>query len=396
MYFLKKKDETFSKFVEFKAFIEKQTGKEIKALRTDDGGKYMSKVFEIFLVKHGIKHETTVPYTPEQNGVAERMNRTLTEKAKCFLFDADLPKTYWAEAINMAAYVVNRMPCSKLTKMNKDTPEEFFSNKKSDLTESKLFGLKVMVLRPKQTRSQFDENSTKMIFVGYDDCVKGYRCVNISTRKLTVSRNVKFFEKMSNGERKVNYLSDSSGQSDTGESNSEDSNQNSEEISAQSSETVNDDDSDSLNESNESSSGNESDVTVVNVSGENETSSSESHDDTTTDPTFNTRANTNNGIRSSSRTRTPYEPYQHFDFFAFLVELNSEIEPNSVSEAMKSENREKWTGAMNEEIESHVENETWKLVDLPSGRKPITAKWVFKVKSIGTKNERFKARLVAR
>lgn len=98
VFFLKKKDEDLTTFVEFKAFIEKQTRKQIKTLRTDNGGEYMSS---------GMIHQMTVAYTPEQNGVAERMNRTLTEKAKCYLFDADLPKKFWAEAINMAAYMVN-------------------------------------------------------------------------------------------------------------------------------------------------------------------------------------------------------------------------------------------------------------------------------------------------
>lgn len=207
VFFLKTKDETLSKFVEFRAFIEKQTGKQIKTLRTDNGGEYVSNAFDQFLKKNGIKHLMTIAYTPEQNGVAERMNRTLTEKAKTYLFDADLPKIFWAEAI-MAAYVVNRMPCKRLMNKDKQTPEECFTNKKFDLSDLKLFGSKVMVLKPKQKRSKFDENSTKMVFVSYDDCVKGYRCVNIKTRKITISRNVRFFEREPSNEQKVRYLDD--------------------------------------------------------------------------------------------------------------------------------------------------------------------------------------------
>lgn len=400
VYFLKKKDETFAKFVEFKAYIEKQTGKRIKTLRSDNGGEYMSNVFDLFLKKHGIKHETTVAHTPQQNGVAERMNRTLTEKARCFLFDADLPKTYWAEAISMAAYVVNRMPCKKLMKRDKQVPEEYFSNKKCDLSDLKLFGSKVMVLKPKHLRSKFDENSTKMVFVGYDECVKGYRCVNVKTRKLVVSRNVRFFECEKKNSSNVRYLDEpneyheeeSDSETELNESNISDVS-----VSTDASfETVIGQGETDVSASDE----NEIDVSVENdgdVSNTNDSIAADTEDDDlANDPNFRTRANTDNGMRSSSRNRTPFTPYQHLGHFAFFVEPIGELEPTTVNEALKSENAKKWTIAMDEEIEAHKSNGTWKLVDLPNGRKPITAKWVFKVKSVGEKDERFKARLVAR
>lgn len=404
VYFLKKKDETFSKFVEFKAFIEKQTGKEIKTLRTDNGGEYMSNAFDSFLKKSGIKHETTVAYTPEQNGVAERMNRTLTEKAKCFLFDAELPTTFWAEAINMAAYVVNRMPCRKLMQREKQTPNEYFSNEKCDLSDLKLFGSKVMVLKPKQQRSKFDENSTKMVFVGYDDCVKGYRCVNVKTRKMNVSRNVKFFEYELKKTLNVCCSDESCENNDksdecNGDQNETDASEMSESSSGQyeslESSIENNDDTLTEGESTQNQS-------ALNETNANDTSNDQSDldetntNDTLSDPDFQTRANTNNGSRSSSRNRKPFTPYQYMGHFAFFVEPAKDFEPNSVNEALNGENSKKWSVAMNEEIEAHKANGTWMLVDLPSGRKPITAKWVFKVKSIGTKDERFKARLVAR
>lgn len=127
VYFSKKKSETFNRFVEFKKYIENQTGEKIEAIRMDNGGEYMSAIFENYSTRKGIEHEKTIPYTPEQNGTAERMNRTLTEKAKCFLFDTDLPKLYWAEAVNMVAYVDNRSPRSRLSLMEMKTPEEFFT-----------------------------------------------------------------------------------------------------------------------------------------------------------------------------------------------------------------------------------------------------------------------------
>lgn len=84
-YFLETKTEVLAKFIEHKAFVENQTGYKIKALRSDNGTKYINKNFQKYLVQHGIKHETTVPYSPQQNGLAERTNRSIIEKTKCLL-----------------------------------------------------------------------------------------------------------------------------------------------------------------------------------------------------------------------------------------------------------------------------------------------------------------------
>lgn len=158
VYFIKSKSETLNTFIEFKKYIELQTEKKIKVLRTDNGGEYCSTDFNGYCKNNGIKHQLTTAYTPQQNGVAERMNRTLIEKAKCLLFDADLPKTYWAEATNMAAYLVNRTICTTLGK----TPNEIFYNKKVDISDLKLFGSTVMVHVNKQNRKKWDKKSVKM------------------------------------------------------------------------------------------------------------------------------------------------------------------------------------------------------------------------------------------
>ena len=79
VYILKHKDQVFKQFLEWKAMVEKSTGRKLKTLRTDNGGEYTSTEFEAYLKTEGVRHELTVPKTPEQNGVAERMNRTLVE-----------------------------------------------------------------------------------------------------------------------------------------------------------------------------------------------------------------------------------------------------------------------------------------------------------------------------
>ena len=97
-YPIKKKSDVFSKFREWKRMAEKACGTSVKTLRTDNGGEYTSNEFQEFLKQEGIRHELTVPKTPEQNGIAERLNRTLVEKVRCMLSDAGLPKVFWAEA----------------------------------------------------------------------------------------------------------------------------------------------------------------------------------------------------------------------------------------------------------------------------------------------------------
>lgn len=98
IYFLQDKGEIFENFKKFKAFVEKQTEKSLKVLRTDKGGEFQSAEFKRFCEKEGIHHELTTPYTPEQIGVAGRKSRTVVELARSMLKLKGLPNMFWAEA----------------------------------------------------------------------------------------------------------------------------------------------------------------------------------------------------------------------------------------------------------------------------------------------------------
>ena len=124
---MKKKDEVFQWFRTFKALAENQTGKKIKILRTDNGTEHESNEFNDYCREVGVKREITIVYTPEQNGVAERKNRTILEAARAMLYDQGLPKFLWGEATNNTVYVQNRCPHFAL---DSKTPEEVFSGKK--------------------------------------------------------------------------------------------------------------------------------------------------------------------------------------------------------------------------------------------------------------------------
>ena len=97
-------------FKKFKALVEKQTGKCIKALRTDRGGEFLSKDFNIFCDENGIQRELTTPYTPEKNGVAEPKNRTVVEMARILLQAKGLPNQFWGKAVATAVYILNLSP----------------------------------------------------------------------------------------------------------------------------------------------------------------------------------------------------------------------------------------------------------------------------------------------
>jgi hypothetical protein len=135
-------------------------------------------------------HETTAPYTPEQNGKAERLNRTLMERVRAMLQDTKLPNSLWAEAVTTANYIRNRSPVNGATK----TPLELFFGKKPDISQMRTFGAKAYVHIPKALRQKLDPVSRKGIFVGYAADSKAYRVLMDDTNKIEVSRNVSFDE----------------------------------------------------------------------------------------------------------------------------------------------------------------------------------------------------------
>ncbi|PKU78070.1 Retrovirus-related Pol polyprotein from transposon TNT 1-94 [Dendrobium catenatum] len=110
VYFLKQKSEVFGIFKKFKAAVEKESGLKIKAMRSDRGGEFTSKEFQEFCEANGIRRSLTVPGSPQQNGVAERKNRTILDMARSMLKSKKLPKEFWAEAVSCAVYLTNRSP----------------------------------------------------------------------------------------------------------------------------------------------------------------------------------------------------------------------------------------------------------------------------------------------
>ena len=124
MYLLRNKDEALESFIHYKKEVENQLNKKIKFLRSDRGGEYESPFGE-FCSQHGIVHQTTTPYSPQQNGVAEWKNRTLKKMMNAMLISSGLPQNLWGEAILSANYILNKLPQKKLDK----TPYELWKGR---------------------------------------------------------------------------------------------------------------------------------------------------------------------------------------------------------------------------------------------------------------------------
>jgi transposase InsO family protein len=137
VYFMRQKSEVFIIFKKFKAFVEKQSGRFIKMLRSDRGKEYTSNEFQKFCEDEGVERQLTVGYTPQQNGVSERKNQTVMEMAKSMLFEKGLPKAFWPEAVNTAVYLMNRCPTKAIWKK---TPFEAWSGRTPSVNHLKVFG----------------------------------------------------------------------------------------------------------------------------------------------------------------------------------------------------------------------------------------------------------------
>lgn len=190
---LRQRSDVLTAFKNFKKQVEKETGCVIKRLRTDNAKEYTSKEFKKFLENEGIAQQLTVEYTPQQNGVAERANRTLVEMARCLMLQAKLPNSLWAEAINTATFLRNRCPTKSL---ENETPYGAWFNEKPYVGFLRIIGSKVVALNKSGKCKKFDSKGLEYILVGYSQESKAYRLWRQGTKTIIKARDVKFFERM--------------------------------------------------------------------------------------------------------------------------------------------------------------------------------------------------------
>lgn len=341
VYFIKNKSDVAEKVVEYVENVKTRFGKTPKIFRSDRGGEYTSGKVQDYLKQEGIEFQCTVGYAPQQNGIAERKNRTLIEAARTMLCESKLSKCWWAEAVNTANYIQNRV----ISQATSSTPFEKLFGKAPKLDDLHKFGEDVYMKIPDATRKKLDEKAVKMKFLGYDMNSKGYRLGDIKNMKVVISREVEFLNEKC---VEIDLEPYKEAQKSENESESE------EEIQTDS-------------DVDESESDNQEEIE-------------------------------SNPIRKSQRGNKGKLP-AHFDDYLMFTNDNKPIndnEPRNLKEVRESPNRGKWFEAMQEELKSIHENETWELVDLPEEKNAIGSKWVYKIKyNQDGSVARYKARLVA-
>ena len=162
----------------------------MKVLRTNNGLEFVSDQFNTFYTHHGIKRHKTVAGTPQQNSLAEMMNRTILEIVRCMLLGVGLPKVLWGEAANTTVYLINRSPSSAL---EYKTPMEVWSGSPADYSNLRVFGA---LAYAHVKKDKLDARVVKCLFLGYAEGVKGYRLWRLDPKpfKLIISRDVTFDE----------------------------------------------------------------------------------------------------------------------------------------------------------------------------------------------------------
>ncbi|UYV62945.1 hypothetical protein LAZ67_2002573 [Cordylochernes scorpioides] len=363
--FLSSKLETFDIIRSFIEEIEKEKEIKVKQLRSDNGKEFTNHQMTQYLKGKGIKHQLTNVYTPQQNGISERYNRTLIEGTRALLIDSQLPLRYWAETMSTFAYLKNRTPCKKLGWI---TPEERFSNRKPTVAHLKIFGCIAYYYVHKHKRGKFQPTAKAGIFVGYSSTRKAWRLIDPENENVIETRDVKFLE---------NKLGK---------------------------EILNKNDSD---DTQKYFLYNFPEETIPETSEEVENHDDHSHSDLEnqdehSELPYNLRPNLKDKLYYElSSDDEPIEDNEDKDptydpTVGALKLSHGNLLPSSYEEAINHPDSPLWQQAMDKEIHSLQNHHVWDLTELPEGAKAIKSKWIFSKKmDPQTNQEIYKARLVA-
>ncbi|KAH9684680.1 DNA (cytosine-5)-methyltransferase [Citrus sinensis] len=354
IYVLKHKNEALGKFKEWITLIENQTEKKITRLRSDNGLEYCSKEFEDFCKSKGIARHRTVTYTPQQNGLVERMNRTIIERVRCMLLNTNLSKGFWAEVVTTAAYLINRSPSSAL---GFKTPQELWSGKPPDLTNLRIFGCPAYA-HIKQ--GKLEPRAVKGYFLGYPEGIKGFKIwtLNGKPSRILISRDVTFDKEQmlqSKLETEIKATETEEEESAGQKVEHSDSCKTSEQPSDQSKERKN-----------------PSGLETYQLARDRE--------------------------RRAIKMPKKYGIADLISYALIVVDEVNGGEPLSCKEALCCGDKLKWYAAMQDEIISLTKNNNWILVNKPLNKKLVGSKWIFKLKAGASENEppRHEAILVAK
>jgi hypothetical protein len=399
VYFMENKDQAADLLLECIRRYENTLTTRVNIIQTDNGGEFTSNYLRRKLKRKGIKLQTTVPYTPEQNGVAERMNRTLVDRARTLLTHAGLPVQYWQVAIATAAHITNRLPSSAASQRS---PYELWTGHLPDVRHLRVFGCRAYAHVPDQKRRKFDPKATTCIFLGYATEQKGYRLQDEATGKIFISRDVSFDENLL--PRKSSVVPDVP---DVIESKGKEFHlpptmlpTTTRTISANPVPPTPTSDTDGLPIEETDHPTTSGSATEYIPDADDSTplpqkaKGGRRRKPDTTSPAVPTR--------TSARVKTKPARLEHELEDEHIRQLKSRHaallidEPSTYEVAIHRHDHHHWQRAMKTEFDSLMKNGTWTLCELPPGRKAIRSKWVYKTKTNQDGSvERYKARLVA-
>ncbi|CAI7910516.1 unnamed protein product [Closterium sp. NIES-54] len=388
--------------------VERQQDRLVKAIRTDRGGEFMSKEFSLWLKKNGIRHSLTMPYSPAMNGITERANRTITETARGLLIEARLSDYFWPDAVRSACVAKNRV----LTHVGADkwVPYVEWIGRKPKVDMLRVFGCMCMALVPKHLRhNKLGAKAIWAVHLGMAQNSKGWLLWDPFTKKFLVSRDCKFMENLMYKDWKAENEAKIGVRLGDVKSSGLEHVELPLELSSGSTTTRQ---SSLVNGGEEAKDAEEEEEEVQQVSERAPTLPSR----TTSAPRIRVTPQQRQGLhvpaaeeegRGKRRIQAPnrltYKALgkpaksalagaalivgddEESDYeectFAFFSPVEMPEEPATLKEALESSDAEEWKKAMESELKSIEENGTWELVELPEGRKVITSKWHFKIKS---------------
>ncbi|GJZ35015.1 ribonuclease H-like domain-containing protein [Tanacetum coccineum] len=189
VYPLRNKSDALSKFIHFRAYVKNQFKTDIKSLQCDHGGEFDNNALHQLFASNGITIRFSCPKTSQQNGKSERMIRTINNLIRTLLFQAHLPPTFWVEALHMAAYLLNLLPSSAI---NNEIPHTRLFKTQPNYADLRVFGC--LCYPYINTNHKLEPRATPAIFLGYPTNHRGYRCLDLNTDKIILSRHVTFDE----------------------------------------------------------------------------------------------------------------------------------------------------------------------------------------------------------
>jgi len=430
IYMLKKKSDAFSAIKQFKAWAENVTGYRLLGMRDDKGGEFSSKELENWCLKHGITRQHTVINRPQQNGVAERANRTAGEGIVSMLQQANMPLSFSGEALSAFVHTRNMAPTSANAGA---TPYQLFYRKKPDVSHLRAWGCTAYVHVQKNKRtSSLGPHMEKAIFIGYPQGFKGWKFYNPVTKRVIISERADFDERYFPGLKKpiseppLTSLLNSPTASHILSTNNPTSSSSPDDLDLPPLPPAPDSGGDGVSDAPDPSDNKKLPQEPIPDS-PSPTISIHSIAGPATPPPPDTPPL---ALRRIQRIRRPPQRFRQSP----VESSESESEPGSLNftdgnndsepdaniqeveyahcthvanvadgselrtwaQAMKSPYAKEWKAAADEEYAALLRNNTWEIVKLPPGKKPIGSRWVWLIKrrADGT-IDRFKARLVA-